>query len=92
MNLSTFSNEKLDTDGCGYLRHVARQNEFPGFGLDTKGHDRVRILVGGKQESPCRVNPEMARGFSPGRFMSHARESSGGRVNPEAYNAVVTPV
>ena len=83
---------KRDAHRGRHLGHVPCGQEFSGSRFDAERYDRVGILVGTEEEPAARIDPETARGLSPGWLMPHVSQPTGPLANPIDDDTVMPPV
>src|SRR5436190_12253541 len=81
-----------DTHRLPDLNAGSRRCQTPGLLVDAKDNDAVRILVGGQQIIPGRVNAETARGLALSGSVFDVGKPACFFVNAENDNRVMAPV
>ena len=79
-------------DGFRGLDRTAGGRQRTRIPINPKNDDVVRILVGGEQKSPRRIDTEIAGSLSTGWFVLDKGKLTGFLVDGEHGNAVVTTV
>src|SRR5579883_467881 len=87
-----YGEAKLDTDRGWCVGHTPRCRELARLLIDAEGNDSVRVLVGGEQECPRRVNVEAAWNAPLGRRPPDEVQLPRALVNREANDTVVPAV